>query len=126
MCANVISVKVAIPCGHETLTLCNDSDLITVVDLEVVKERTRVPSETTQTREEFHRELLKRDVRCAFIGVSAEEGDGIHIIPYKRGTEVRSTFILHWYGIRSFTLLAVTSVVSSNRSQSSKGRGQFE
>ena len=106
--------------------LSNDSDLTTAVDLEVIKERTRVPSETTQTREDFRKELLKRDVRCAFTGVSAEEGDGMHIIPYKWGTEVRPTFILHWYGIRSFTLPAVTSVVSPNRSQSSKGQGQYE
>ena len=78
------------------MTLCdlsNDSDLTTAVDLEVIKERTHVPSETTRTREDFRKELLKRDARCAFTGVSAEEGDGMRIIPYKRGTEVRSTFI---------------------------------
>jgi len=98
--------------------LFNYSELTTAVDLEVIKERTQVPSETTRTREDFRAELLKRDVRCVFTGVSAEEGDGIHIIPYKRGTEVRSTFILHWYGIQSFTLPAVTSVVSANHSQS--------
>jgi len=63
------------------------TDLTTAVDLEVIKERTRVPSETTENRENFRTKLLKRDVRCVFTGVSAEEGDGIHIIPYKRGTE---------------------------------------
>ena len=63
-------------------------DLTRTVDLEVIKERTHVPSETTRTHEDFCTELLKRDIRCVFTGVSPEEGDGIHIIPYKRGTEV--------------------------------------
>ena len=70
-------------------------DLTRTVDLEVIKERTRVPSETTQTREDFRTELLKRDIRCVFTGVSAEEGDGIHIIPYKWGTEVRDLFCFY-------------------------------
>jgi len=83
-----------------TLSDLSDTDLTTTVDLEVIKERTRVPSATTETRKDFRKKLLKRDVRCAFTGVSAEEGDGIHIIPYKRGSEVRSTFISHvWYPI---------------------------
>ena len=38
---------------------------------------------------------------CAFTGVSAEEGDGIHIITYKRSSEVCPTFILRWHGVRS-------------------------
>jgi hypothetical protein len=77
----------------------SNEDLTTAVDLEVIKERTRVPSETTETREVFRTKLLKRDVCRAFTGVSAEEGDAIHIIPCERGSEVCSTFTSRLHGI---------------------------
>jgi hypothetical protein len=53
--------------------------------------RTNVSSETTQTREEFRTNLLDRDFCCVWTGVGARYGAGLHIIPYKRGSEVRST-----------------------------------
>jgi len=56
--------------------------------LEVMKEGCMyIPSETTEIYEVFRTKSLKRDMCCAFTGVSAEEGDSIHIIPYKRGSE---------------------------------------
>jgi len=61
-----------------------------VVDIEVVKARTAVPSETTGTRQGFRTQLIDRDVCCVFTGLEARAGEGLHIIPFKRGSEVRS------------------------------------
>ena len=67
------------------------------VDLEVIKQRSRVPSETTRTREDFCDKLLKRDGRCVWTGIM--KGSGMHIIPYGRGDEARSVFtsLSPWY-----------------------------
>ena len=66
-----------------------------VVDLEVVKTRTGVQSETTESRTEFRTQLLRRDLRCVWTGRAERYGEAIHIIPYRRGSEVRYT-ILCW------------------------------
>ncbi|KAF8232675.1 hypothetical protein L208DRAFT_1360845 [Tricholoma matsutake] len=63
------------------------TDLSQAVDLEVIKLRTNVPSETTNTPDEFRTNLLERDVCCAWTGAKPDYGAGLHIIPYKRGSE---------------------------------------
>ena len=83
-------------------TNCNlfNEDLSKAVDLEVIKDRSNVPSETTDTRNDFRNELLKRDVSCVFTGIAKKYGSGMHIIPYARGSEVGSkTVLLHWRDI---------------------------
>jgi hypothetical protein len=52
-----------------------------------------MPSESTQTRDEFSTNLLERDVCCVWTGVEPDYGAGLHIIPYGRGSEVRSTIL---------------------------------
>jgi len=64
-----------------------------VVDIEVIKARTGVPSETTGTRDGFRDKLLQRDICCVFTGLPADAGDGLHIIPFKRGPEVCSPLL---------------------------------
>jgi hypothetical protein len=41
-----------------------NKDLVHAVDLEVIKVRTNVPSESTQTRNDFRTNLVERDVVC--------------------------------------------------------------
>ncbi|KAF8710165.1 hypothetical protein AX14_013339 [Amanita brunnescens Koide BX004] len=61
-------------------------DFTRIVDLEVIKLRTNVPSETTQTRDDFRRRLLRRDARYVWTGTEPDYGGvGLYIIPYKRG-----------------------------------------
>ena len=55
------------------------------VDLEVIRQRTQVPSQTTGTRESFRKKVLERDGRCVWTGLP---GVGMHIIPLRRGDEV--------------------------------------
>ena len=64
-----------------------------VVDLEVIKARTDVPSETTQTRNGFRDLLLQRDMGCIFTSGEATAGESLHIIPYRRGSDVRSPLL---------------------------------
>jgi len=64
-----------------------DADLVHAVDIEVIKTRTNVPSESTQTRDDFRDNLLQRDLFCAWTGVEPLFGDDLHIIPFKRGSE---------------------------------------
>lgn len=59
------------------------------VDLEVIKQRSQVPSESTRTREDFCTKVLKRDGCCVWTG---GDGVGMHIIPYARGDEVCSHY----------------------------------
>jgi hypothetical protein len=68
-----------------------NEDLNHAVDLEVIKTKAEAPSETTQTREGFRVKLLERDACCAWTGGIPNAGVGMHIIPYKRGSEVRVT-----------------------------------
>ncbi|KAF8343708.1 hypothetical protein F5887DRAFT_1134767 [Amanita rubescens] len=56
-----------------------------VIDLEVIKARTNVPSETTATRDDFRTRLLERDVCCVWSGTNY--GAAIHIIPFKQGPD---------------------------------------
>ncbi|KAF8351962.1 hypothetical protein F5887DRAFT_1170358 [Amanita rubescens] len=56
-----------------------------VIDLEVIKARTNVPSETSATRDDFRTRLLERDVCCVWSGYTY--GAGIHIIPFKQGSD---------------------------------------
>ena len=60
------------------------------IDIEVIKQRTHVQSETTQTREDFCTRVLERDGYCVWTGL---EGVGMHIIPHRRGDAVCS----HYY-----------------------------
>ncbi|KAF9506089.1 hypothetical protein BS47DRAFT_1399804 [Hydnum rufescens UP504] len=62
----------------------NGGDFGRMVDLEVIKQRSSVPSETTNTRDAFRDSLLERDECCVFRGVS--RGHGIRIIPPERGS----------------------------------------
>ena len=89
------------------LTACylSNEDFTSIVDLQVIKLRTNVPSETTQTRDGFRDRLLKRDVRCVWTGIPSDYGGvGLHIIPYKRGPEVRS-MIFCWEYVSSSPFL---------------------
>jgi hypothetical protein len=76
-----------------------NEDFIKVVDLEVIKQRSGVPSETTETRENFCADLLVRDLCCVWTGNAPARGAGMHIIPYRPDSEVCSTFFLRWYDI---------------------------
>jgi hypothetical protein len=49
-------------------------------------------SQATETREDFRTKLLERDVYCVWTRAGRDFGAGLHIIPYKRGSEVR---VLH-------------------------------
>ena len=62
----------------------NQNVLAHAVDLEVIKQRSQVPSETTRTRDDFRTRVLERDGYCVWTGL---EGIGMHIIPYSRGDE---------------------------------------
>ena len=64
-----------------------------VVDLEVIKARTAVSSETTGTHDGFREDLLKRDLCCIFTGHPPNFGEGFHIIPYRRVSDVRSSIL---------------------------------
>ena len=59
------------------------------VDLEVIKQRSGVPSETTRTREDFRTRVLERDGSCVWTGL---DGVGMHIIQYGRGDEACSYY----------------------------------
>jgi hypothetical protein len=77
---------------HMKLTIAlSNKDLCHAIDLEVVMRRTSVPSEPTSSRNTFRSNLLTRDVRCVFTGTHERCGSGMHIIPYRRGSEVCST-----------------------------------
>ena len=80
-----------------TLTGCDlsNEDLVHADDLEVIKDRTNVPSESTQTRDDFCTNLVERDVCCVWTGAGLAFEAGLHTIPYKPGSEVRFT-ILCW------------------------------
>ena len=65
----------------------SNEDLSHAVDLQVIREWSTIPSETT-THDNFRDKLLERDVTCVFTGAAIEECDGIHIIPHRRGPEV--------------------------------------
>lgn len=120
---------------HDTITVMYARGLLTpcylfnedfarcIVDLQVIKTRTSVPSETTQTRDDFRDRLLKRDARCVWTGIEPEFGGvGIHIIPYKWGSEVRSIIFCWEYISSSPFLRLLISVASADHSKSTKVR----
>jgi len=63
------------------------------VDLEVIKQRPYVPSETTGTREDFRTKLLERDGGCVYTDFTMPIG--MHVIPHGRGD--KGMFTLVWY-----------------------------
>jgi hypothetical protein len=63
--------------------------LVHAVDLEVIKQRSQVPSETTRTREDFCTRILERDGCCVWTGLDGME---MHIISYRRGDEACSHY----------------------------------
>ena len=67
--------------------------LLHAVDLEVIKQRTNVPSETTRTREEFRTNLVERDGECC-VWTGQSSSVGMHIIPFKRGDEACNPRVL--------------------------------
>ena len=95
-----------------TLTL---QDVMQAVDLEVIKMRTQVPSETTRTREDFHTKLLERDVFCVWTGLDKSFGSGLHIIPFGRGSEV----CVHRLCAPGYIFPLAISVASAYRRESS-------
>src|SRR5882762_10326959 len=104
--------------AYKILTTCYlfNEDLATAVDLEVMKQRTNVPSETAGTRDDFRARLLERDIGCVWTGLEPEYGgEGIHVIPFKRGSEVCSTFFFCWHDTRP-SALPPASVVLPHRS----------
>ena len=98
----------------ECLCILSNEDPTCIVDLEVIKIRMNVPSETMQMCENFRAELLERDVCCIWTGLDAALGNGSHIIPFKRGSEVCDTKCVILYS-HHFAIL----VVSANHRKSS-------
>jgi hypothetical protein len=70
------------------------SDVLShAVDLEVIKLRSQVPSQTTGIVEGFRQELATRDgERCVWTGLPP--GVGMHIIPWSKGDEARLLYYL--------------------------------
>ena len=88
-------------------------DLAQAVDLDVIKARTDTPSESSATRDDFRTVLEERDVRCVWTG--SVLADDLHIIPFKRGSEVRpATFFMEG----SDRLPSANPVVSADRGES--------
>lgn len=72
----------------------DDQDVLAhAVDLEVVKQRTHVPSETTRTHEDFRTKLLERDSCCVWTGFS--KATGMHIILHRRGDHDKACSMIH-------------------------------
>jgi hypothetical protein len=63
------------------------SDLRCAVDLEVIRARDRVASESTITCDTFHEQLVRCDALCVWTGMPVELGVGLHIILYKQGDD---------------------------------------
>ena len=47
-----------------------------------------MPSETPSICDDFCTRLLERNVFCVWTGSGVDFGNGLHIIPYKRGSNV--------------------------------------
>ena len=48
----------------------------------------------TSTQDEFRRKLMERDPHCVWTGFPEDACSGMHIIPHRRGSEVRSPVLL--------------------------------
>ena len=66
------------------------------MDPEVIKERSKISSQSTTRHPEFHDSVLERDGCCVFSGHDAFRCHAIHIIPHARGSEVCFVF-LPWH-----------------------------
>lgn len=64
------------------------TDFSHAVDLEAIKNRSIVPSVTSETRNNFRAKLVERDAFCVLTGASPTYGEGLHIIPHRRGSDV--------------------------------------
>ena len=77
-----------------TIHVLRVDPLARAIDLEVIKQRSAVPSSepphsgSSSTRNNFLEHLVERDGDCVFSGFPVAEG--VHIIPYARGDEVYS------------------------------------
>jgi hypothetical protein len=102
-----------------TLMACYrfNEDLARVIDLEVIKTGTSMSSETSQTHDDFRARLLERDVCCVWSGITY--GVGLHIIPFKRGSDVRSIIFCSECLIVSLPSAHI-SVASPDHSESTK------
>ena len=81
-----------------------NEDLAHAIDLEVIKTMTDVSSATTERDQEFKAVLLQRDICCVWTGADARAGEALHIIPYRRGSEVCS-MIFRWEHVSSSPFL---------------------
>lgn len=101
--------------GHlQHVIYLSTEDFNQVVDLDVIKAKSKTPSESSETRDGFRDDLAVRDVRCVWTGSTIV--DGLHLIPFKRGSEVRSaTFCREG----SDCLPSPNSVVPADRGESS-------
>ncbi|KAF9513975.1 hypothetical protein BS47DRAFT_1343641 [Hydnum rufescens UP504] len=70
-----------------TSTPADAEDLSRAVDLEVIKYKSAVTSQTDTTRDDFRTRLLERDGFCVFTGYTDRFTDAVHIIPFSRGSE---------------------------------------
>ena len=96
----------------------SNEDLIHALDLEVIRDRTHVASETTSTREGFREKLLERDRNCVWTGLGSSFCSGMHIISH------RSAFyhlvLVNYLIVTPF--LWHTTVVAANHTKSTKIR----
>jgi hypothetical protein len=77
--------------GTFTAYYLSTKDIVHAVDLDVIKARTNT-SESAETRGGFRAVVEERDVCCVCPGSRSEFADCLHIIiPFQRGSEVRST-----------------------------------
>ena len=82
------------------------------VDLEVIKQRSQLPSETTRTHEDFRTRILERDGCCVWTGL---EGIGMDVIPYSRGDEACSHYSCPGMRAKFSILLQWLQLIIDNR-----------
>ncbi|KAF9513409.1 hypothetical protein BS47DRAFT_1344194 [Hydnum rufescens UP504] len=70
-----------------TSALADAEDLSRAVDLEVIKYKSAVTSQTNTTRDDFRTRLLERDGFCVFTGYADGFTEAVHIIPFSRWFE---------------------------------------
>jgi hypothetical protein len=117
--------SLCICCHACTLTACYlfNEDPARAVDLEVIRTRSDVASESEQACGGFRTKLLQRDVCCVWTGHNMNLGVGLHIIPYERGSEVRSTIFRVISDRLSFP--SAISVVSADCVEPSEERREY-
>ena len=100
----------------------SNEDFIHAVDLEAIRDRTQVASETTSTREGFREKLLERDPNCVWTGLNQKYCSAMHIIPHRRGSEVRSTHVVLVHYLIVSLYLGQTSVAEAHFTKSTQIR----